>query len=162
MLSVGPYNGMDLMTLRSSPEPKSRVRCLTDWATQALLMMIFDTWKVYTLRWLNASFFSLWFVLCLVTCLKNPLPPWDQVYIQLLLLSCKYLLLFRNLLLGERPQLGRCQQSLSDLPVSLLGTTGLDTGVALPWFSQMAMQTILMFSPHSCTHSYPFCLFVFK
>lgn len=30
----GPRNGANLMTLRSWPEPKSRVKHLTDWATQ--------------------------------------------------------------------------------------------------------------------------------
>ena len=34
-LSVEPIVGLDLMTLRSRPEPKSRVGCLTDLATQA-------------------------------------------------------------------------------------------------------------------------------
>ena len=36
-LSVEPDSRLDLMTLRSWPEPKSRVRGLTNWATQAPL-----------------------------------------------------------------------------------------------------------------------------
>ena len=34
LLSVELNTGLDLMTLRSLPEPKSRVRCSIDWATQ--------------------------------------------------------------------------------------------------------------------------------
>jgi len=34
-LSVEPDKGLDLTSLRSWPEPKSRAGCLTDWATQA-------------------------------------------------------------------------------------------------------------------------------
>ena len=37
MSNMEPNIGLDLMTLRSCPEPKSRVRCLTDGATQASL-----------------------------------------------------------------------------------------------------------------------------
>ena len=37
MLSVEPSMGLSHMTPRSWPEPKSRIRCLTDWATQAPL-----------------------------------------------------------------------------------------------------------------------------
>ena len=40
-LNVEPSAGLDLMTLRSWPEWKSRVRCLTDWATHAPLYWIF-------------------------------------------------------------------------------------------------------------------------
>ena len=36
MPSTKPNTGLDLTTLRSWPEPKSRVRCLTNWTTQPL------------------------------------------------------------------------------------------------------------------------------
>ena len=35
MPSVEPNEGLELMTLRSRPEPRQRVGCLTDWAMQA-------------------------------------------------------------------------------------------------------------------------------
>ena len=35
LLSMGPYAGLNSMTPRSPPEPKPRVRCSTDCATQA-------------------------------------------------------------------------------------------------------------------------------
>ena len=41
--SAQPDMGLDFMTLRSRPEPKSRVRCLTDGATQVPLNQEFNT-----------------------------------------------------------------------------------------------------------------------
>jgi len=38
VLSAEPHVALDLMTLRSQPEPKSREGRLTDWVTKALLM----------------------------------------------------------------------------------------------------------------------------
>ena len=40
MLSMEHNAGLDLMTMRSWPEPKSRVGCSTDWVTQAPQHMI--------------------------------------------------------------------------------------------------------------------------
>ena len=34
MPGADPDSGLNLMTLKSSPEPKSRVRCLIDWGIQ--------------------------------------------------------------------------------------------------------------------------------
>ena len=41
VLSMEPDVGLDLMTLRSGTEVKSRVRCLTSWATQVPPVWIF-------------------------------------------------------------------------------------------------------------------------
>ena len=40
-LSTEPNVGFDLLTLRSWPEQKSRVRCSTDWGTQAPILIVF-------------------------------------------------------------------------------------------------------------------------
>ena len=47
MLSVEPDVGLSLMTLRSWPEPKSRVPRLTEWATQAPLPLLNYSVKIY-------------------------------------------------------------------------------------------------------------------
>ena len=40
MLTAEPDLRLNLMTMRSEPKPKSRVRCLTDWATQVPLYIL--------------------------------------------------------------------------------------------------------------------------
>ena len=45
-LSKEPEEGLDLTTLRSWPEPKSRVRCSTDWATQTDAPLILSFFNV--------------------------------------------------------------------------------------------------------------------
>lgn len=40
-LSTDPNGGLDLMTLRSCPEPKSRVRCSASWATRRPITIYF-------------------------------------------------------------------------------------------------------------------------
>lgn len=55
-LSVEPDSGLDPKTLRSWPELKSRVGCLIDWVTQALLEIFFKCQggsRCFIDNWLN-------------------------------------------------------------------------------------------------------------
>ena len=50
MPSVDLDTGLELMTLRSRPELRSGVGCLTNWAAQVLLWEIFSKWRHFFKR----------------------------------------------------------------------------------------------------------------